>query len=72
MNGPSYVSSLQLAGPLAYDVAGVGDFNADGKLDLLWQHPANGDVWTWYLDNGVYAGSAPIAGPMTYKVLGWR
>ena len=29
----------------AYDIVGTGDYNGDGKSDLLWRHATNGEVW---------------------------
>ena len=27
----------------AYDIVGTGDYNGDGKSDILWRHTAHGD-----------------------------
>ena len=40
----------------AYDIVGSGDFNADGKADLLWRHTTLGDVWVWLMD-----GATPLS-----------
>jgi len=34
---------------VAWDVIGVGDFNADGRPDLLWRNIADGSLGVWYL-----------------------
>jgi hypothetical protein len=34
----------------AYDIVGTGDFNGDGKSDILWRHTTLGDVWIWLMD----------------------
>ncbi len=34
-----------------WDLRGVGDFNGDGNLDLLWYHKTNGQVETWHLNS---------------------
>jgi hypothetical protein len=31
-------------------LGGRGDFNADGKTDLVWQHKTDGRVVLWYMD----------------------
>ncbi len=33
-----------------WDVNGVGDFNADGKGDILWRHNLNGRVWMYFMN----------------------
>ncbi|QGM98016.1 virginiamycin B lyase family protein [Methylocystis parvus] len=44
MNGASITSSTFVANlPRSWDVAGVGDFDADGKADILWRN-LNGDA----------------------------
>jgi hypothetical protein len=46
--------------PLAWHVATTGDFNGDGRDDILWRHD-NGTVGTWFADaNGNFA-SNPVA-----------
>ena len=44
-----------------WKVVGVGDFNMDGKPDLLWRHLGTGDVAAWLM-NGL---SAIIHSPLT-------
>ena len=34
----------------AYDIVGTGDFDGDGKSDILWRHTTLGDVWIWLMD----------------------
>jgi hypothetical protein len=36
--------------PARWEIAGVGDFNSDGKSDILWHAKDNGWVATWELD----------------------
>ena len=40
----------------AYDIVGTGDFNGDGKSDILWRHTAQGDVWVWLMN-----GATPLS-----------
>ena len=28
-------------------MSGLGDFDGDGRADVLWRHAATGDVWLW-------------------------
>ncbi len=50
-------ASLTPSGPddANWKVVGTGDFNRDGKPDLVFQH-SNGDLAVWYLDNFVARG----------------
>jgi hypothetical protein len=45
--------------PGTWKVVGIGDFNADGRTDILWKDDASGDVEIW-LTAGLY-GYNPIA-----------
>jgi hypothetical protein len=46
-----------------------GDFNLDGRADLLWRNYSTGDVNAWFLNGTTYAGGANL-----YKVpdANWR
>lgn len=39
-------------------VVGVGDFNADGRPDLVWQHAADGALSVWLMDGGTVTSTA--------------
>jgi hypothetical protein len=57
MNGAAIVSSRFLspsAVGLEWKLRGSGDFNGDGKPDLVWQNTTTGDVY-YYLMDGVLA-----------------
>jgi hypothetical protein len=38
-----------------WQIVGVGDFNNDGKADLVWRNQTDGRNLVWYLNNGAYA-----------------
>lgn len=41
---------------------GTGDFNRDGRTDLLWHNPTTGEVSAWLLDSrGMVIGTQPLS-----------
>ena len=56
MNGVALQSSGYLNNGQAVDtnwkIVGIGDFNADGKPDLIWQNQSTGQLYYWLM-NGV-------------------
>ena len=57
MNGSTVTAETYVAhGRPAYDIVGTGDYNGDGKSDILWRQPANGEVWVWLMD-----GATPLS-----------
>jgi hypothetical protein len=46
----------------AWQVAGVGDFNGDGREDILWRNTQSGDVTNWLgQSTGSFAGNTQFA-----------
>ena len=69
--GKTYLGSTFLAAPVpGWTVVAVGDFNGDGKPDLVWQNPDQG-VAVWYMggsQGNTYLGSNFL----TPSVPGWN
>jgi len=51
-----YYSALQ------ENIVGVGDFNGDGKADILWRNSSTGVVTMWLMDGTNMTSWAPIVG----------
>ena len=54
-----------------FHIVGTGDYNGDGKPDILWHHATLGEVWVWPMDGTVklgenYVASVPDTG---YKIV---
>jgi hypothetical protein len=65
MNGTTVLNpSASGVGSLStiWTPAGTGDFNGDGKSDILW-HDSSGDIAIWYM-NGTAIGSGSGLGTM--------
>ena len=57
MTGASIASSgFPGSADLSWTIQGVGDFNGDGKADILWRH-SSGLVYIWLLDGTSIIGS---------------
>jgi probable HAF family extracellular repeat protein len=64
LNGTSVVGGgLILNSPFdsSWQVAGAGDFNGDGKADLVWRRPSDGLTEIQYLDSTSSIGGGAIA-----------
>ena len=49
-----------------WTIAGLGDFDGDGKADLVWRHTASGVVAVWLMNGGAVTstlglGTVPVA-----------
>lgn len=54
-----------------WTVAGVGDFNDDGKADILWQNTSTGQVYFWLMNGAAVASAAtPGTVAMAWSIRG--
>jgi hypothetical protein len=55
-----------------WNVVGVGDFNDDGKADILWQNDTSGEVYIWLMNGTGIASQGVVANSLSpnWAVLG--
>lgn len=75
MSGDDQLSASYLTpnnvGDTAWRIVDSGDFNGDGKPDLLFQH-TDGSLAVWVLTNGVTLASAQFVSPSNSGNPGWK
>jgi hypothetical protein len=67
LTGGAYLSPSQVA-DTNWRIESVGDFNGDGKPDLVWRHAKTGSLYAWFLNGVTMTGGAyltPSAVPDT-------
>ena len=60
MNGATYsgYAYLDSVPDLNWQIVGTGDFNSDGKTDILWRHKTTGQNALWFMNGATYSGYA--------------
>ena len=70
MNGATVTSGAPTSWQIdnSWQVAGVGDYNGDGKSDILWSQTSTGSTYIWEMD-GAHVASGAFTSQQTG--LGW-
>jgi hypothetical protein len=68
--GGSYLTPSRFA-DTRWKIVKVADFNADGKVDVLWHHQANGELYVWYL-NGTVTVTGNYINPSRFSDTNWQ
>ncbi|MDO9041560.1 MAG: FG-GAP-like repeat-containing protein [Desulfocapsaceae bacterium] len=55
------VPILPIVADQKWKIVGTGDFNGDGKSDILWRNSTTGQNKVWYMNKIIYSGSGSIA-----------
>jgi hypothetical protein len=59
---------------LNWQIAGTGDFNGDGKVDILWRYYGAGgyNPYVWYMNGVTCTGGAPLSsvGDLNWQIAG--
>ena len=69
--GTQVVSAKNLSGPNPWHIAGTGDFNRDGRVDIIWQSPTNGYSQVWFLggtDGTTVLNSVNLSQPNPWRI----
>jgi hypothetical protein len=55
----------------SWRVVAVGDYNADGRPDLVWRHQVTGQIAVWFMDNATLA-SGTFTNPASFPDVNWK
>jgi hypothetical protein len=71
MNGPTKtLGAIIESSPTNWQLVEIGDFNGDGKADVLWRDPSNGNDAMWLMNGTTKTLGAIIEGaPVGWQVI---
>jgi len=74
MNGGTVSSSSAITSETnqSWKIVGTGDFNNDGKSDILWRNTSTGDNAIWFMNGGTVSSSSAITSipDQSWKIVG--
>ena len=73
--GNEFLSAASLAGPNAWQVVAIADFNLDGHPDLVWEDPVSGSSQVWFMTGAqgtTVQGTASLSGANPWRIAGPR
>jgi hypothetical protein len=66
MTGTAFTSAVDLGNlPVAWHIAGTGDYNGDGQPDLIWENTATGDRYVWLMNGATFSSSVNLGNVAT-------
>jgi hypothetical protein len=75
MNGATLVNGTfttpSVLADVGWQAVGTGDFNFDGRADILWRHVTSGENVVWYMNGSVLI-SGTFLNPPSLPDVGWR
>ncbi|MGI0486044.1 DUF4347 domain-containing protein [Pantanalinema rosaneae CENA516] len=77
MNGLSLVQAVGIDGvapvtDVRWQIVGTGDFNGDGKVDMLWRHNQTGATGVWLMNGTKFVQAVGFTGVAPITDVNWR
>jgi hypothetical protein len=73
--GTTFSSAVNLVQTNPWRIAATGDFNQDGRVDLMWQDPVSGASQAWFMggpQGNQILDAVAVGGPNAWRIAGPR